>query len=147
MPQKNKSILIVNSDQSMRDYLCERLPFSGFKPVCSDSIRCALKKIAEFKVDAIICDETLKDGSGLDLIQRLRNCGQSVPVGLLISGAPDLTEISACAQGADLVFHKPFGLQDFVDGLHQLLKTNTTIPSVQTAWFSRDNNQNFPHRA
>jgi DNA-binding response OmpR family regulator len=131
----------------MREYLCDQLSPLGFTAHCSDSIRCALKKISESEIDAVVCDETLKDGSGIELVERLKRCGSYIPTAILLSGNPDLSEISALARGAELVFQKPFGLQDFIDGLRSLAAQNSPVPSAQNEWFSKDSNQNSPHRA
>ena len=153
MGQGEVSVLVVNSDSGMREYLCELLPDAGVNPICSDSIRCALEKIAELHVDAIICDERLKDGFGIELVERLRRCGSKAPVAMLLSGNPGISEISALARGADLVFQKPFGLQDFIDGIQTLIGyADERIPSAdslnaQSAWSSTDSTRNSPHRA
>jgi DNA-binding response OmpR family regulator len=147
MGQDSFTVLIVNSDRGMREYLCEQLSPLGIKPECSDSIRCALKKIADIDVDAIVCDETLKDGVGIELIERLKRCGSNIPTAILLSGSPDLSEISALARGAEMVFQKPFGFSDFVDGIRALIGAPTLGINVQSEWFSKDSNQNSPHRA
>ncbi len=153
MSQAGISILIIHSDPGMREYLCERLPEAGLIPVCSDSIRCALEKIAERHVDAIVCDEQLKDGPGIELVERLKRCGTTSPLAMILSGNPGLSEISALARGVDLVFQKPFGLQDFIDGLQTLIKMPGEAPSsaeslnAQSVWSSTDSNRSSPHRA
>ncbi len=145
MSQGHFTVLIVHSDREMREYLCEQLSPMGYNPQCSDSIRCALIKIADIGVDAIVCDETLKDGNGIELIERLKGLGSPIPTAILLSGNPNLSEISALARGAEVVFQKPFGLQDFVDGLRSL--TGQCPLNEQTEWSSRDSIQNSPHTA
>jgi|GEM_PF-4960498 len=150
MFEEKISVLIVNSNREMREYLCEQLPTSGFIPVCSDSIHCALKKLEQTDVEAIVCDETLKDGTAIELIERLRRCGIRTPFGILMSEQPKMSEIQILARGADLVFEKPFGLGDFVDGLRTLTGL-TPSPGLtingQNAWSSTDSTRNSPHRA
>jgi DNA-binding response OmpR family regulator len=147
MGEGSFTVLIVNSDPGMREYLCEQLSPMGIRPECSDSIRCALKKIADLDVDAIVCDETLKDGAGIELIERLKRCGSQIPTAILLSGSPDLSEISALARGAEMVFQKPFGLSDFVDGIRTLVGAPPLGINARSEWFSKDSNQNYPHRA
>ena len=92
------------------------------------SIRDALLEIDEHSVDAIISDCKLADGSGLDLIRRVKGCGLEVPAALMIGRDPDLPEIVALAEGADTVFQKPFGIEDFIEGLRNLV-AETILPT------------------
>ena len=145
MSQGPVSVLIVHSDPEMRNYLCEQLSPMGYIPLCSDSIRCALKKVADFEIDVMICNDSLKDGNGIELIERMKALEIHIPTAILLSGRPALTEISALARGAELVFQKPFGLQDFIDGLRSL--TGQCPLNEQTEWSLRDSIQNSPHTA
>ena len=145
MSQGHFTVLIVNSDPGMRELLCEKVSLMGFSSQRSESIRCALKKIADLEVDAIVCDETLKDGNGIELIERLKALGSHIPTAILLSGNPNLSEISALARGAEVAFQKPFGLQDFADGVRSLVQQDHFNEQIE--WSLRDNIQNSPHTA
>ena len=116
--------LVVSSDAELRELLCESIDLSCGSAIGAGSVRDALLEIEEHPVDAIISDCKLKDGSGLDLIRRVKGCGLRIPSAIMIGRDPDLSEIVALAEGADTVFQKPFGITDFIEGLRNLAAEN-----------------------
>jgi CheY-like chemotaxis protein len=117
-----KCVLIVDRDQAMLDMLTETLHLHGLVVLSAHSIREALAYVESQEVDAIVSDFRLQDGTGLEFIRILKRCGVEIPSGLMLSRDPDLSELSALAEGADLVFQKPFGLADFFEGVKILLE-------------------------
>ncbi|NDF15140.1 response regulator [bacterium] len=111
-----KRILIITADGNFRDFL--------------------LTTLEDWEFDVILTDLRLSDGTGLDLTRKVRGCGLDTPIALMISCDPSFSEISAFAEGAQIVFQKPFGLKDLLEGLSELFKLtdpSSAIPSAPPA--------------
>ena len=121
----DQTFLVVSSDPSLLELLTESIELGHATAISASTVMDALFAIETSeehaqKIDAIISDFKLRDGSGLDLIRRLKRCGITTPTALMIGRDPDLSELATLAEGADLVFQKPFGIDDFLDGLKEL---------------------------
>jgi DNA-binding response OmpR family regulator len=131
-----KRILIITADGNFRDFLAEALAHGGAHTLSVQGIFEALTTLEDWEFDAILTDLRLSDGTGLDLTRKVRGCGLDTPIALMISCDPSFSEISAFAEGAQIVFQKPFGLKDLLEGLSELFKLtdpSSAIPSAPPA--------------
>ncbi len=125
-----KRILIVTADGNFREFLGEALAHGGAHTLSARGIHESLLLLEEWDFDGVLTDLRLTDGTGLDLIRKIRGCGLDTSIALMISYDPNFSEISAFAEGAQIVFQKPFGLNDLLDGLAELFDAVET-PVVQ----------------
>jgi len=133
--KSDQTFLVVSSDPSLLELLSESIELGHGVAIAASSVKDALHEIEihegdEQKLDAIITDFKLLDGSGLDLIRKLKRCGITTPTALMIERDPDLSELAALAEGADLVFQKPFGIDDFLAGLQALTLSRSSRSPV-----------------
>ncbi len=87
-----KSVLIVEDEQAVLDLLTKTLLYRGFQVLPALTGRQGLDLATGFQPDAIILDLTLPEGSGAELVEKLRAhpATQSVPI--LIHTGATLTE-------------------------------------------------------
>jgi CheY-like chemotaxis protein len=88
-PEAGRTVLVVEDDRFVRDAACEVLRESGFGVIAAESAASAQGCFffdAE-RVDAVLCDEMLPDGSGVELCRRLVAEDPAVRV-ILASGYP-----------------------------------------------------------
>jgi DNA-binding response OmpR family regulator len=111
-----KTILLVDDDQEVREFLGLALRRSGYHVIEADSGVAALK-MARLKLpDLIVSDIDMPGGDGASLLRQIRldpelKSGQIV----LMSGSPDLlTRRKSMEDGADDFLVKPFGLREFL---------------------------------
>lgn len=110
-------ILVVDDENDVRDTITEMLKMSGHHCVGVGGVAEAMERLAKEDFDLIISDMHMPGESGLDLIERVRNLDDSIPV-ILVTGYPSLnTAISAMKRGAVDFIPKPF---DF-DSITQLV--------------------------
>jgi DNA-binding response OmpR family regulator len=136
--QPHQTYLIVSSDPSLLELLSESIELDHGNAIAVSSMKDALFAIETHEKEnhsfnAVVSDFNLVDGSGLDLIRRLKRCGITTPTGLMIGRDPNFTELAALAEGADLVFQKPFGVEDFLDGLRALSPPPSIEPQASTS--------------
>lgn len=118
---KSHTFLVVDRDPLMREILRDTLDYAGAKTFCASDIKGALEIIEEHPIDVMITEYRLHFGTGLELIRRLENCGLHIPTALMLSSDLDVSLDTAFASGAKIVFMKPFGLNDFLDGMRLLI--------------------------
>lgn len=125
-----KRILIVTADSNFRDFLGEALAHGGAHTLSARGIHESLLTLEEWEFDLVLTDLRLSDGTGLDLTRKIRACGLDTSIALMISYDPTFSEISAFAEGAQIVFQKPFGLGDLLEGLGELFRACATHEQI-----------------
>ena len=98
------TIAIIEDDKNLRDGLCELFVREGYAVSAAESLRSA-EKITE--ADLWLVDVMLPDGSGLDLVRRLR-AESRVPILILTALDGEDSGIEGLRAGADDYVTKPF---------------------------------------
>jgi CheY-like chemotaxis protein len=107
-------VLVVDDTESIREALQEHLQSLGYDVCSAAGFQQALQVAAEQRPHLVLTDMMLGDGSGLDLIKRLKESSQGPPPGcLLLTGYGTLeTAIEAIRAGADEYLLKPVELAE-----------------------------------
>jgi len=93
----------------------------------SQSVNEAVAAIEEKSFDAYVLDYRLRDGTGLDVAERLRSGGSSAPI-ILMSGY-DLSGIATRAQALRVfdIIQKPFSRDALCDALRKSIGPSPSI--------------------
>ena len=91
---------------------------SGYEVESTDSGREALALHRECRYDALILDSSMRSLSGVEIVTRVRDRGDRVPIILMTSETPRSGRLDpfAFAYRVDLL-RKPFGVRDLQDAL------------------------------
>jgi DNA-binding response OmpR family regulator len=115
MPSAAPLVLLVEDDPVLRSFLAENLAADGFDPVVAGSAADGLRALEYKRPDVALVDLGLPDGSGLDLIARVRaadGAGSRLDPGLpliVVSGRDgELDRLRGFERGADDYVVKPF---------------------------------------
>lgn len=100
------TILIVEDDRPLNDGIA--LSLNGAKTLQAYNLKEA-RIITDDKIDLIILDSNLPDGSGLDFCKEIRSFS-SVPIIFLTANDLELDIVAGLAAGADDYITKPFSL-------------------------------------
>lgn len=100
------TILIVEDDRPLNDGIA--LSLNGAKTLQAYNLKEA-RTITDDKIDLIILDSNLPDGSGLDFCKEIRSFS-SVPIIFLTANDLELDIVAGLAAGADDYITKPFSL-------------------------------------
>ena len=128
---KNRTILIVDDDASLRASLAKGLRAAGFDVVNAESAEQAVKILEKLTFDAIILDRMMTGIDGLTALRQWRSGKLSTPVIMLTAlGGPE-NAIGGLEGGADDYLSKPFSLKELILRLNNIMK-NAPIPAPET---------------
>lgn len=133
-------ILIVEDDPILSDGLIAGLGLCGWTvddvSTCSDAE--AALMAATF--DAVVLDVMLPDGSGIELLKKLRGRGNQTPVILLTALDETHDRIRGLDSGGDDYLGKPFDLDELTARLRALTRRSngTATASYQAAGITAD---------
>jgi DNA-binding NtrC family response regulator len=118
-------ILIIEDDKSQRlaldEFLSDYLGKKG-QVFAAPDLASARTVFADRKVDLIVSDLMLPDGSGIDFVKHTREAGSNVPV-LLLTGQPSIeTAVEAIRAGATDYLLKPVELAHLKVKVESLLE-------------------------
>lgn len=131
-------ILVVDDDQEIRKLLARYLSEQGFRVSVAGSRREFNERIATEKLDLVILDVLLPDGSGLDLCRQLRQKQPQLPVILVTALKEDVDRIIGLEIGADDYIGKPFNPRELLARVRAVLRrvgATNAVPPVGKAVF------------
>lgn len=114
-------ILVVEDDEMLGAALVEGLT-AHFRTDLVRTIASAEHALAVESYDLVLLDLGLPDGSGLDLLQRLRARGQAMAVIVLTALDSPAERVAGLRGGADDYVGKPFDLEELVERCHAAIR-------------------------
>lgn len=105
------SVLVVEDEPSVADFLTTNLREDGFAVQLADSLGDAAARLDRRGVDVVLLDVTMPDGSGFDLLRRIRDgeIGRAdVGVVVVTARSDQLDILRGFDRGADDYVGKPF---------------------------------------
>jgi DNA-binding response OmpR family regulator len=119
----------VEDDPVLRTFLADNLTADGFELILAGCLRDGLRELEYKRPDLAIVDLGLPDGSGLDLIARVRaadgiasRLDPSVPLVVLSGRTTELDRVRGFERGADDFVIKPFSYPELRLRLHAVLR-------------------------
>jgi two-component system, OmpR family, KDP operon response regulator KdpE len=123
------TILVVEDDASIMQFVCASLSASGLRPIAASTAAQALQEAAREAPRLLIVDLGLPDMDGVDLIAKMRQT-ISVPVLVLSARSQEEQKIAALDAGADDYLVKPFGVGELLARVRAMLRRAGT-PAAQ----------------
>ena len=120
-------ILIVEDDRALGDGLCLALRDPALELTLCRSLSAARSALEAGDFALVILDVNLPDGSGLDLLRRLRAGGNQVPVVLLTANDMETDIVAGLESGADDYITKPFSLAVLRARVNTQLRRSETV--------------------
>ena len=106
------SILIVDDEKSLRDFLVIMLEEEGYQVVTSPSVEKAIKLIRENSFDLVLTDIRMGRSNGIDVLDAARKILLDTPVVVMTAYASAETAVTAMKKGAYDYISKPFKIED-----------------------------------
>jgi two-component system, OmpR family, KDP operon response regulator KdpE len=122
------TILVVEDDASIMQFVCASLSASGLRPVSASTGAQALEEAVRKPPGLFIVDLGLPDMDGVDLIAKLRQT-ISAPVLVLSARIQEQQKIDALDAGADDYLVKPFGVGELLARVRAMLRRAGTQAS------------------
>lgn len=121
---KYQSVLLLEDDAELRRSLEETLSAAGYDVAAAGGVQEAVRRFEERGCDLAVVDLGLPDGSGLELVQRIRAHPRryATPVVILTSDARLESKLTGLAIGADHYLVKPVDPVELLFWLAALLR-------------------------
>lgn len=104
--------LIVEDDSSLREIIKRSLLEEHYIVEVAEDFKSALRKINDYSYDCILLDIMLPDGSGMDVLKRLKKQGKKESVIILSAKDSIDDKVLGLDYGADDYLAKPFHLAE-----------------------------------
>jgi DNA-binding response OmpR family regulator len=109
------TLLLVEDEAPLRTFLADNLTADGYEVLLAETIRDAVRMLEYKRPELALIDLGLPDGSGLDLIRRVREADgvasrldPSLPLVILTGRADEIDRVRGFERGADDFVTKPF---------------------------------------
>jgi two-component system, NtrC family, response regulator PilR len=106
------SILVVDDEKSLRDFLAIMLEEEGYKVFTAHNADSALKLIKENTFDLILTDIRMGKSNGIDVLESAQKILPDTPVVMMTAYATAETAVDAMKKGAYDYISKPFKIED-----------------------------------
>ncbi len=118
-------LLLVEDQEDLNKSIAQSLNKEGFLCESATHFLEADEKMALYEYDALIVDINLPDGSGLDLIRRMKS--RAPTTGIIVISARDSLEnkIEGLELGADDYLTKPFDVAELIARVKSLMRRRT----------------------
>ncbi len=133
-----KKLLIVEDDIAFARILEAFLKKKEYEVTSTSTLKDASKYIQKQNFDLFLLDYRLPDGTGLDLLEEVRESNPGAPV-IIMTGFHDVrTVVKAMKMGASDYITKPVNPDELLMVLEQQLKKSSTTPASAPAKAKKD---------
>jgi two-component system response regulator MprA len=115
-------ILVVDDDPRITDLMRRILAYEGYSVAIARSGTEALDRSLEHPPDLIVLDIMLPGPDGLEVAQRLRAAGDTIPILMLTARDTVADRVKGLETGADDYLVKPFAPEELVARVKALLR-------------------------
>lgn len=120
-------LLIVEDNAELAENLCEILESEGHEVDVCASAEDALERVAGARFDGILTDMRLPGGSGLELIERLRQRNDATPIVMMTAYADAVATQRAEKLGALAVVFKPLDIRGLLALVSEFAHTERKV--------------------
>ena len=121
MTEEAASILVVDDEQSITDFVSYSLMKEGFKVDVANNGEDALEQATRKHYDLFVLDIMLPGMDGYELCRRLRS-RTTAPVLFLSARDTELDKVVGLEIGGDDYLAKPFGVRELIARVHALIR-------------------------
>ncbi len=115
-------LLIIEDDDALRQVLALHFEDQGLRVGEARNCAEAVAQLGRESVDLVLLDQQLPDGTGLELLRRMRAADPQLAV-VMMTGRHDLElAIEAIKQGASDFVHKPLHIEALEHSVRRILE-------------------------
>ena len=124
----DKSLLIVDDDNPLRDRLARAMEKKGFKVTQAEGVKSGIEEVKKSPPGFAVLDLCLNDGNGLDIVKEIQNRKKDSRI-VMLTGYGNLpTAVAAVKAGAIDYIAKPTDADDVEAALLALPETKARPP-------------------
>jgi two-component system KDP operon response regulator KdpE len=139
-------ILVVDDEPPIRKLLRMGLLAQGYEVLDAPNGKAALELLAS-KPDLVILDLGLPDMDGLELLRRIRQSHEGLPVVVLSSRDDEGGKVAALDLGADDYVTKPFGMEELLARMRAALRHQLQVHGERPVFHVGDLSVDLVRRA
>ena len=124
----DKSLLIVDDDNPLRDRLSRAMEKKGFKTIQADGVKEGLKQVKNSPPAFAVIDLRLGDGNGLEIVKEIQKLKKDSRVIMLTGYGNIPTAVAAVKAGAIDYIPKPADADDVENALLALPESKAIPP-------------------
>jgi len=124
-------VLVIEDEMELQDEVRLRLESEGYTVDTSAEGNEGLFFATEYPLDAAIIDIGLPGISGIEIIQRLREQGDTLPILILTARSRWQEKVEGLEAGADDYLVKPFQMEELLARLKALLRRASGTPTTE----------------
>jgi CheY-like chemotaxis protein len=127
---KQETIMVVDDEPSVASYVAKQLERLGYSPVVFTDPHAALAAVISSpqRFQAIITDLTMPKLSGVELVERCRAAGATMPITIITGYGTDELQATLQTFTRCKVLSKPFEGGDLARIVHRMLQNDTNPP-------------------
>ena len=119
--EEQKTILVVDDEMTVRDFLQRILEKSGYGVVTAINGLEALDKISKLDVSLVLLDIVMPDLGGFEVLELMPQ-NRSIPVIMLSGMRDETTRVATLGLGADDYIEKPFSIGELLTRIQVKLR-------------------------
>lgn len=128
------TILIVDDEKSMRDFLKILLTKEGYEVIVAGDGNQALTALGKNRVDLVISDIKMPGMGGLELLAKVKDEADEIPVIMITAFASPNDAVQAMKSGAYDYISKPFNVDEIKSVIYTATnRTDSTLKPQQAA--------------
>jgi two-component system OmpR family response regulator len=136
MPNDSGALLVVDDEQFLRDAVVTWLSSLGYTVTFAGTGTQALRAARAHRFDLLILDVMLPDLDGFEIVQRLREDGNQVPVIFLTAKDAREDKVAGLTIGGDDYLTKPFHLDELAARVRTILRRTRPMPQEPVLTFA-----------
>ena len=120
-PNYQQRVLIVEDEPKLSRVVSNYLEREGYLADLADTCAQAVQSLHSLKPDLVILDIMLPDGSGLDVLKKIRSSGDTAVI-LLTARSEEVDKIVGLELGADDYVSKPFSVRELMARVKTIMR-------------------------
>ncbi len=120
------SILIIEDEKSISDFITRTLKSNGYRTISEQSGKAGLAAITSSLPDLVLLDLGLPDMDGIEVIKATREWS-SLPIIVISARTQEKEKVEALDAGADDYITKPFGTSELLARIRTAIRHNNKI--------------------
>lgn len=129
MAHKNTAVLVVDDEQSLRNFVKRNLEVRDYQVYTASNGLEALALFQSNSIDLVVMDLMMPHMDGLETIRRIRR-DSYVPIVVLSALGEEEDKIKALQLGADDYLTKPFGVGELLARIQAVLRCSEWSPQA-----------------
>ena len=124
-------VLVVDDEHNLTELLSMALRYEGWEVRSAGTGMAAVRAAREFEPDAVALDMMLPDMDGLEVLRRMREHNDRLPVLFLTARDAVEDRIAGLTAGGDDYVTKPFSLEEVVARLRALMRRTVLVATEE----------------